>query len=285
MKQIEKNLLIIALLGISFIFIWTFSNYRKANKVQVKIENNKTNQKTPEEVAQEEIDLLPSISSIELKNLIFTKNPPIILDIRNEEVFKKGHIINSIQTTSIGDDRNSKDVILVTEYGTESNIPPIYNSLTEKYNTVKILMGGFNAWKNANGIIISYGDSNSFIDQSKIKFIEPRDVNKNYTEYPEKILIIDVRRKGNFTDSHVPGAINIPILELEKKHRDISSQKKVYVYGETTESSFSAGVILYDLGFFNIETINGGFEAWKKYNYPLEPNSNTQEIDEKQITE
>lgn len=271
MNSTEKNLLITALLGIFLVFIWTLSNYREVNKKQTEVQNQKESQTiTQAEKNKKKVESLPQITSTELKSLILEKNSPTIVDIRNEKLYKKNHITNSMHVSTLDLNRPSGNIVLVAEYGNEMELLSFYDLLTEKNNHVKILIGGFNTWKSYSGLTVSFGNSNSFVDQAKVKLIEPRDVNDFYTKNPEKTLIIDIRREGNFKKSHIPGAINIPVSKLEERHRDISMRKKIYVYGAEDFSSFNAGVMLYDLGFFNTETINGGFAAWEKYDYPVE---------------
>lgn len=271
MKKNEKNLLIGVFILIGLIFIWTISGYFEMKRDETESENKKIeaeNEKIENE--KKAFNSLPFIKPAELKKTMFGEKMPVIVDLREESLYQKSHIINSILFKNLDNNRSDRNIVLITETGDEENLPEIYKSLTEKNNQVTILEGGIKAWENSGGIIISLGDPNSFVDRAKIRLIEPRDVNKIYTERPESILIVDVRGKENFTKSHIPGAINLPITELEKKYREIPNKKNIYIYGTDELSSFSAGVILYDLGFFNTETINGGFNSWQKYNYPIE---------------
>ncbi|MCK4635639.1 MAG: rhodanese-like domain-containing protein [Candidatus Moranbacteria bacterium] len=239
---------------------------------KTKIENQKIEKEFIKTEKETEAESLPSITPAKLKIKMFKENPPLIVDTRSNILYQKSHILNSIQLNDLNPTQNNKNIVLVTNNENDSTLVSLHKSLTSAGNQVHILTGGLDAWKNSGGTIISFGDPESFIDQSKVKLVEPRDVNKVRTENPENILIIDVRREGNFKKSHIPNAINIPLLELEKKHRDISMKKNIYVYGADELTSFSAGVILYDLGFFNVKTINGGFIAWEKYEYPVEAN-------------
>lgn len=271
MKSTEKNLLIFALIGIGFIFIWTFSSYKKTNDKKNELKNYQANQESPENKLQKEINSLPSITTTELKNINFDNSPFIIVDARDEMLYKKGHITESVHISTLDTNRAGGNIILVTENGNESDLLSIYKSLA-KSNEVKILTGGFNAWNNSGGSTVSFGDLSSFVDQAKVHLIEPRNINEIYSKFPNKITIIDVRKKADFEKSHIPGAINVPISELEKRHREISTTKKVCIYGAEEISSFNAGVMIYDLGFFDAKTINGGFAAWQKYEYPVETN-------------
>lgn len=270
MKSKEKNLLIGVLIIICLVFIWTISGYFKMKQNKTQAENDKTETENLRiENEKKAFNSLPFIKPVELKKAMFKKEIPLIVDLRDDTSYQKNHIINSISLKNLDTNQTDKDIVLITENGNDSSLSQIHKSLTEKNNRVTILEGGIVAWEKSGGMTISLGDPNSNVDRMKIQLIEPRDVNKIYAEQPNSTLIIDVRREGNFAKSHIPGAINIPILDLEKKYGEIPTKINTYVYGEDELSSFSAGVMLYDLGFFNAKTINGGFNAWQKYNYPV----------------
>jgi rhodanese-related sulfurtransferase len=42
------------------------------------------------------------------------------------------------------------------------------------------------------------------------------------------------------------------------------------VYGSAESDTFQAGTQLFDMGFFGLRVITGGFEAWKAKNLPIE---------------
>ena len=89
-----------------------------------------------------------------------------------------------------------------------------------------------------------------------IKEIEYSEINKN--EY----IIIDVRSKREFKESHLNGAINIPLPEIkrniEKFVRD--KQKKIVVCCEYGVRSKQAAEIIENLGYVQVYNLKGGLE-------------------------
>lgn len=98
----------------------------------------------------------------------------------------------------------------------------------------------------------------------------------------QDVLIVDVSSPGTFLEGHVPGAINIPIDDLNNTVRNdrMNFLKKDYivVYGEGHETDLSdrASEILEGLGFDRVGNFDGGRSAWYNAGYKLErdkPNS------------
>lgn len=270
MKSKEKNLIIIGLFLIIFVFFWTFSSYFKLKKDNINKQNEQIElEKIKVENEEKAIEEIPIIKISELKKILIKDDSTIVVDLRSDEEYQKGHIINSISYKDLSTEVGKK-IILVSEKSIDKGVVSIYKSLTEQNNQVSFLEGGIVAWKNSGGTTISLGDPNSMSDVAKVNFVEPRDVAEIIKNNSDSILIIDTRKEGNFKTERIPNSINIPLSELEKKYKNIITERKnIYIYGTDNISSFSSGVIIYDLGFFNAKTINGGFEAWKKYGYEI----------------
>jgi rhodanese-related sulfurtransferase len=85
--------------------------------------------------------------------------------------------------------------------------------------------------------------------------------------------LIDVREADEFHAGHIPGAINIPrgLLEfklsndLELVARDI----KLVIYCKTSGRSALAACALHEMGYLNVQSIAGGFDAWSANNKPV----------------
>jgi len=65
--------------------------------------------------------------------------------------------------------------------------------------------------------------------------------------------IVDVRTPGEFANGHVPGAVNIPLGELQSKIKKVGKKRKpVVVYCRSGSRSASAAAILRDRGFAQV---------------------------------
>jgi rhodanese-related sulfurtransferase len=87
---------------------------------------------------------------------------------------------------------------------------------------------------------------------------------------PEAPLVVDVRDPVEFGVAHVPGAINIPLTELEKRLDEISNDNGVLIYCINGSRTRQAEPILYAHDFENIYHLEGAFYSWIKGKYPVE---------------
>lgn len=88
----------------------------------------------------------------------------------------------------------------------------------------------------------------------------------------EQILILDVRTAQEYSDGHVPGAINIPHTELSDKLGQVieHEHKPVVVYCHSGRRAAIAQTILADAGFKQLLHLEGDMVGWKAGNYPIE---------------
>ncbi len=47
---------------------------------------------------------------------------------------------------------------------------------------------------------------------------------------PDEITILDVRQPGEYKDSHIPGAVLIPLAELSDRAAELDPEKPTLVY-------------------------------------------------------
>lgn len=78
-----------------------------------------------------------------------------------------------------------------------------------------------------------------------------------------KVKLIDVRRKEDYDEGHIPGAISIPKEELTEKITQLSNQDVhvIYCYNQQCHLGAAAALILAKNGYPVME-LDGGFEVW-----------------------
>ncbi|MEN3045763.1 MAG: rhodanese-like domain-containing protein [Candidatus Hydrothermales bacterium] len=105
-----------------------------------------------------------------------------------------------------------------------------------------------------------------FIDAERLYYL----IKKN------EVFLIDAREKDEYIKGHIEGAVNFPYSEFymdpAKFIDKIDTQRKIVVYceGGFCELSFKVAEILKDLGIKDLVIYIGGFNDWKKRNYPVE---------------
>jgi rhodanese-related sulfurtransferase len=82
------------------------------------------------------------------------------------------------------------------------------------------------------------------------------------------LVILDVRTEAEFSDSHIEGAINIPVGELEGRLGELDRDDEILVYCRTGNRSGTAVGILEGNDFTKIYHMNMGITAWISAGYP-----------------
>lgn len=85
------------------------------------------------------------------------------------------------------------------------------------------------------------------------------------------VTVLDVRPEDEFALGHVPGALNIPFGELERRLRELPADREIVAYcrGPYCVLSFEAVAALRARGF-NARRLEDGLPEWKASGMPLE---------------
>jgi rhodanese-related sulfurtransferase len=83
-------------------------------------------------------------------------------------------------------------------------------------------------------------------------------------------LVVDVRKPVEFGVAHIPGAINIPVEELEDRLAEVRSGNGVLIYCINGSRTRQAEPILYAHGIDNVYHLKGTFYAWIAGKHPVE---------------
>jgi rhodanese-related sulfurtransferase len=89
---------------------------------------------------------------------------------------------------------------------------------------------------------------------------------------PQAPLIVDLRTPPEFGIAHLPGAVNVPLSELEKRLDEVRPAKgrDLLIYCLNGNRTRQAEPILYSNDIDNFYHLEGSLEGWLKDNYPIE---------------
>ena len=182
----------------------------------------------------------------------------VMLDIRHQREFSKGHIPGSI---FIGLDGSFapwvgdliKDVqqpILLI--GNEDRIEEAITRLSRVGfdNTLGYLEGGFESWKNSGKQI----DTVTSIPATEFK---------NILDNNKQVPVFDVRKPGEYQAEHVDKAHHTALSELNEHLAEYPEDETFYVHCAGGYRSMIAASILKSRGIHNLVDIQGGFKAIK----------------------
>ena len=252
-KRDQRALIIgfalILFVGIYFIgksFFWTRSN---------------TSEISTTSTLDKEQTGVPLITPDVLLKKIQNGDTMTIIDIRTAVDFESGHIIHSLSLPigslqNFSPDKNESVVVVFSEADLQT-FETAKNILVQKSFLYFFLQGGFEGWQNMSAPIFSFGDTTSFVDQSKITYIGLESFKKLLSEKEPSLFILEVQTEENYNKAHIVGATNIPLDQLEKRSGEIPAGRQIIVYGENDSISFRGGVHLSDLGIFTAQTLSG----------------------------
>lgn len=88
----------------------------------------------------------------------------------------------------------------------------------------------------------------------------------------EEIAIIDVRERDEFVEGHIRGAEFIPRGLLDQRIEQVVQDRRraIVLYCAGGTRSALAARTLNELGYQNVESMEGGFDAWKRSGFDFE---------------
>lgn len=88
----------------------------------------------------------------------------------------------------------------------------------------------------------------------------------------EKAVIVDVREPKEFSASHIPNAINLPLSSLKDRWRELEKYKDrpLVVSCRSGNRSLKGAVALRKHGFTTVYNLSGGLLAWERDNLPTQ---------------
>lgn len=86
---------------------------------------------------------------------------------------------------------------------------------------------------------------------------------QNSIDGNEKITILDVREPAEYAFGHIPGAINIPLGELEKRFEELDKNENLHIICRTGSRSDLAAQQLTAKGFRTVKNVVPGMKDWK----------------------
>lgn len=96
----------------------------------------------------------------------------------------------------------------------------------------------------------------------EVELISPWQASAMYTE--KKAVIVDVREDSEWNEGHIPGAIHIPLGQLNERLPELKLYKDSTVITQCKSGGRSAKAldILKSAGFSKVYSMEGGIMAW-----------------------
>ena len=187
----------------------------------------------------------------------------MVLDVRTQADFVKGHVPNSIFIGLNGQfapwvgalitDLKQPLILVVPEGLSEEAVTRL--SRVGYDNTLGYLEGGIEAWKAA-------GKEVGTLDAISAETFAKKAIS-------EEINILDVRNNGEYEASHLEDVQHFALDFINQNMNQIDSAKTYHIHCAGGYRSVIAASILKARGFNNLVDVDGGFAAIKETNLPV----------------
>jgi hydroxyacylglutathione hydrolase len=146
-----------------------------------------------------------------------------------------------------------KDIMLVTERQEDVEAAKWYLERVGLDKVRGYLCEGIEDWQN-HGMML---------EQSGLYTVD--NLHDKLTQ--DDLFVLDVRDKEEYSEGHIPGAVNIYVGELEKRLAEVPSDRPVVSVCSTGNRSGLGASILAHGGFKTVYNLIGGMAAWKEKGY------------------
>jgi phage shock protein E len=101
--------------------------------------------------------------------------------------------------------------------------------------------------------------------------IEPKALNDRIAWADRSLVVLDVRTPGEYTEGHIPGAINIPHDQLAKRVEELANARDsdVVVYCRAGPRATEAIGVLQKQGFKRVYHLAGDYTRWREEKRPV----------------
>ncbi len=192
----------------------------------------------------------------------------LVIDIRKPAEFSVAHVPGAINigfgeeftVCAVGLIPNASPIIIVADDVEEVDAATSKLAHVGMAHVKGFLAGGMYSWERA-------GLPTETIPQMSVDELHRLTLERRALE------IIDVRQPADYIRGHVPGALSVPISNLEKYLGKLDPQRPVVLICSIGYQSSAAASILARKGFHQIYSVTGGTTAWIEAGYQVEESS------------
>jgi rhodanese-related sulfurtransferase len=81
--------------------------------------------------------------------------------------------------------------------------------------------------------------------------------------------VLDVRSEAEWKAGHIPGSLNVPLAEMERRLKEIP-RGRLIVHCQSGGRAAMASSLLLASGFSEVQLFSGGFAEWRAAGHPVD---------------
>lgn len=246
--KVINNFKVLGIVSILILSLGFIAGCSSKNKV------NNTIQQSEETKGYENID------GKQTEKLLNSDKDVLIIDVRSEYEYEKGHLLNAINLPYDDDDFKS-ELNEIIDYKDKIILVYCRSGNRSEKAAVKLVDNGFKNVKNVTDGVDEYD-----YKLVKVDNITGREAEKmiNDDKHDKDLIILDVREPKDFNNGHLLNAINIPIEDIDKRMDELRNYKSkdIIVYCNTGRKSAEVAEKLVEHGFTDVTNIVDGVSEY-----------------------
>jgi hydroxyacylglutathione hydrolase len=193
----------------------------------------------------------------------------VVLDTRPAMQFGAGHIPGAVNIPLGGQYASSaasllgldKEIVLVAEEEAALEESRMRLARVGMEHVVGSLRGGMAQWAAEQK------------PAAQIAQIAAEELNRELAASPDSIQVVDVRRKSEWEQGHIAGALHKPLDRLESMLGNLKRDRPIVVHCKGGYRSGIACSLIQRAGFENVTNLIGGLDAWQACRLPIQVQS------------
>lgn len=246
--KVINNFKVLGIVSILILSLGFIAGCSSKNKV------NNTIQQSEETKGYENID------GKQTEKLLNSDKDVLIIDVRSEYEYEKGHLLNAINLPYDDDDFKS-ELNEIIDYKDKTVLVYCRSGNRSEKAAVKLVDNGFKNVKNVTDGVDEYD-----YKLVKVDNITGREAEKmiNDDKHDKDLIILDVREPKDFNNGYLLNAINIPIEDIDKRMDELRNYKSkdIIVYCNTGRKSAEVAEKLVEHGFTDVTNIVDGVSEY-----------------------
>lgn len=200
-----------------------------------------------------------NIDGNQTEKLLDSDKNVLVIDVRSEYEYEKGHLLNAINLPY--DDDFKSELSEIIDYKDKTVLVYCRSGNRSEKAAVKLVDNGFKNVKNVIDGIDEYD-----YKLVKVDNITGREAEKmiNEDKHDKDLVILDVRESKDFNNGHLQNAINIPFEDIDKRMDELRNYKSkdIIVYCNTGRKSAEVAEKLVEHGFTDVTSIVDGVSEY-----------------------
>ena len=200
-----------------------------------------------------------NIDGKQTEKLLNSDKDVLIIDVRSEYEYEKGHLLNAINLPY--DDDFKSELNEIIDYKDKIVLVYCRSGNRSEKAAVKLVDNGFKNVKNVTDGVDEYD-----YKLVKVDNITGREAEKmiNDDKHDKDLIILDVREPKDFNNGHLLNAKNIPIEDIDKRMDELRNYKSkdIIVYCNTGRKSAEVAEKLVEHGFTDVTNIVDGVSEY-----------------------